>query len=390
MRFDKILLKYLLTVAFILLFLFAVKAQNYQYPEVFSSHWQVTFHGGASLFFGDVKQNIFWPTTYYENEWRLAGGLNLEYQISPAFAIGLQGLYGNLSGTKRKWGVYFDNDYFETNLVTNINFNSLFGTPRVNRFFSVYGVLGIGLMQYNTRVKDLESGLVFKTSGEGAGKGIDGRTLQGILIYGLGFNFRLNDIWAIHLESANRIINTDLLDGHASGYPYDVYNYTSVGIVYKFGFRKKRYILAGTKPREMTYVAPLSLPLDMDTAAMEKDVPEVSFEEQAKPVVLSEESAVNGVVEHHHGAGLNYRVQILARFTVPLSVDYISHVFKIPASEIKAETFEGHFIYTVNSYKTYNEAKIKRDEIRNYFGVTDAFVVAFENGKRLGQLPDIN
>ncbi|HDO27143.1 MAG TPA: hypothetical protein ENH02_03405 [Bacteroidetes bacterium] len=389
MKSDKLFLKFLFPAAFILLFLPVINAQNNPQPNRFSSKWQITFHGGTSLFFGDIKQNKWWPVSTDVNEWHYAGGLSLEYQISPAFAVGLQGLYGNLSGTRRSWGIYFDNNYFETNLYTNINFNNLFGPNRVSRFFSVYGVMGIGLMQYNTQVKDLESGLVINTQGEGSGKGIKGRTLEGILIYGLGFNFRLNDHWAIHLESVNRIMNSDALDGFVNSYPYDVYNYTSLGLVYKFGVGKKKINEEEVSPLEEPEVVPLVVPVDtasqiqelVDTLNAEEAVPNVEPEEitAVEPVAASEQPATQG---------LNYRVQILARFTGPLSVEYISHEFKIPANEIKEETFQGHFIYTVGAFETYDEARIKRDEIRYYYGVKDAFVVAFNKGVRLEQLPD--
>ena len=78
--------------------------------------------------------------------------------------------------------------------------------------------------------------------GEGSGHGIMGRALEGIAIYSVGFSFRMNGQISIQVESANRMMNSDKMDGWVNGYPYDFYNYTSVGFVYRFWFDNKRIV----------------------------------------------------------------------------------------------------------------------------------------------------
>ncbi len=231
--------KYLFVVIF-LLFYQSATAQAHLNQEEFTGRWEIGVHGGPSLFFGDIKQNLILPISRHVNEWRWAGGLNVGYQISPVFKVLLQGIYGNLSGTRRRWNMYFDAEYIETNLVVNVNFNNLFGDKRVTRLANVYGVLGIGLMQHNTEVKDLVTSKVIKTIGYGSGNGINGMTIEGVVTYGLGLDFILNDHWVFRAESVNRAINTDRLDGYEDQFPFDVYNYTSFGFAYKFGIVKKK------------------------------------------------------------------------------------------------------------------------------------------------------
>ncbi len=69
--------------------------------------------------------------------------------------------------------------------------------------------------------------------------------MEGIAIVGLGMDFRIDDKWSITLESANRIMNADAMDGRISGFKYDIYNYTSAGIAFKFGKSNKVKILKG-------------------------------------------------------------------------------------------------------------------------------------------------
>ena len=386
MAFNKLLFRLLLISVFLVIISSVADAQSYYRRPKFHNYWKVTFHGGPSIFYGDTKQNKILPITTNVNELRFAGGVNLEFQFSAPVSIGLQGIYGNLSGTRRQDGIYFESLYIETNIFMNVNFSNLFFGYKPGRFFQAYGVFGGGYLQYDTEQKDLESNKVLKSRGNGEGKGIGGRSLEGILTYGLGISFKLSHNWALNLQSVNRIMKTDEFDVVKNSYPYDVYNYTSIGFVYKFGPSRK--IVTKKKPRPR--LKPIDLPppdiliTPLDTASMENERTALIPFETAAPELLSDEmnTGKNGEPD-----GLNFRVQILARFSGPLSVEQISKTFKIPASDITQGTYEGHYIYTIGRYEGYDEARIKRDEIRYYYGIGDAFVVAFDDGKRLDKIP---
>ena len=219
---------------FIVFILPEMNAQERFTPEQFTGRWEIGIHGGTSLFFGDIKQNPIVPVTNNVNEWRWAGGVNVGYRISPVFKVFLQGIYGTLSGTRRVWSVYFEAKYFETNMVMNVDLIHLFGNKRIQRRLRFYGVLGIGIMQHNTEVKDLITSEVIKRVGFGSGGGIGGMTVEGVATYGFGMSFIITDNWSVQAESVNRAINTDQLDGFVNQYPYDVYNYTSLGVIYRF------------------------------------------------------------------------------------------------------------------------------------------------------------
>ena len=384
-----------------------VDAQSYNKTSSFRSYWQFSANGGTSLFFGDMKQYTFWPVTNNENEWRFAGGVQLNKQLSPVFGIRGQAVYGQLSGTRRSWNRYFESNYIEFNLNTTISIRNIISSYNSQRFWDAYFVFGIGITNYNTEVKDLATKQVVKKVGYGNGKSFGGRTLQGILTGGLGFDFRLSDRWNVKLESVNRIMNSDDLDGWVSHFEYDVYNYTSIGISYKFGIKKapKRsddydyfeptdkkddgkekeineteYDYYGTNPVEPPVVDVLVIqPVETkDTIAEEIPVTVEPIEEVA---IIEEPVIIETII-----TGVEYRVQISARYNRELSIQQLSNRYDIPAVDIKENNHNGFYIYTVGSFTTYEQAREKRNQLRNS-GIGDAFVVAFENGQRLNKLP---
>ena len=365
--------KVVLLIGMLFLFVHISYAQEKTNECSFNSYFQVGFNTGTSLFFGDIKQYQYWPASSNDiSEWKFAGGLNVNYQFTPVIGLRLNGMYGRLTGMRSGWNTYFESDYWETNLNTTFNFSNIFGKIRTDRFLNVYGTIGLGIVQYNTEVKTMYEHTVIRKVGHGRGSGINGRTLQGIMLYGLGLDFRVNDKWNIQLESANRVMDSDMLDGTISGYPLDFYNYTSVGVTYKFGFREK------SKEQERIDA--------MEEYYKSENTPDV--QDGVIPVIISDESQAASQDEMFYG-DLEYRVQILAKFEGPLSVKSISTKYLIPMYEIKEESYKGYLIYTVGSFKTYEEARKKRDELRRLFEITDAFVVAFDEGSRLESFPEI-
>ncbi len=364
-------------------------------------NWQINLNTGTSIFFGDIKQYRIWPISNYENEWRFGGGLTVSRQFSSVFGLRGQGIYGQLSGTRRSWNRYFQNDYFELNLNTTINLNNLIGTSRDDRFVNFYFTAGVGLLNYNSTLYTLNTKKKVAEQGNGNGKGIGGRTLEGILTGGFGVDFRLNNNWSINLESTNRIMNSDKLDTWVSGFPYDVYNYTSIGISYRFGINKNTKGITTssyqrTVPTEefkvepsekkitTTENQPVHVPVPVvvpEKKPVEVVVPPIEKKAKTKPkvVIVHKQQPKYKTIE--------YRVQIRARYNRPLKKSYLSAKYNIPISDIMENMHNGYYVYTVGSFNTYEQAKAKRNSLRTHNGVSDAFVVAFKNGLRLDKLP---
>ncbi len=404
---SKSSVKLLIVTLFVLFLAGNAKSQTFSPNSSFMPHWQVQLNGGTSLFFGDVKQYQWWPVSNYENEWRAGLSLQLKYQISPVFGIRGQSLYGKLGGTRRAWKKYFDNNYFEFNINSTININNIFANYRHNRFFNAYIIVGLGLLNYNTYVYQLGTNNKIQTVGGGAGKSFGGRTLEGVFHGGLGFDLRINDQLSVNLESANRMINSDMLDGHVSGFKYDVFNYTSVGLSYKFGYSKKHNGPESKSPAPASRTSKNKKISDVQTVEYDyraepvqepnynNPVPPVKVKEEKiitepeiiiveKPVIVEKEVVTE---EDNYNKSLEYRVQILAKYGKTISLNKIGEMYNIPASMIKENSHNGYYIYTVGSYSTYEQAQQKRNQLRTQNGIGDAFVVAFLNGNRLNKLP---
>jgi hypothetical protein len=361
------------------------------------SYWELNLNGGTSLFFGDIKQYQWVPVSNNENEWRFGAGLQFGRQLSYVFGVRGQALYGQLAGTKREWKRYFQSDYIETNVNFTINFNNIFGQKRSDRFLNLYMITGVGLTQYNTTVYELGTNKIVAQVGNGHGKGIGGRTLEGILTVGMGADFRINDNLHVTLESANRGMNSDAYDHWEKGFPFDVYNYTSLGLSWRFGVGKSKappYHNSGDETNYYDYGT------DTTTQVEEVITPEpvqpgqqvevLEIEEQKPvepPVVVPATTTTVQQPEAPARPNPEYRVQIKAKYGKPLSREKLSAQYNIPVNEIQEDRHNGYYIYTVGSYATYNEARDRRNVIRNINGIYDAFVVAFNECGRLDKLP---
>lgn len=396
--------KWLLVLLIPLFSITSTYSQNFSPNSSFVSHWQLEVDAGSSLFFGDIKQYQWWPVSNYENEWRAAFGIQLKKQISPVFAINGQGVYGQLAGTRRAWSKYFENDYFEFNVNTHINLINIFSHYRNGRIINPFLVFGIGLNSFNTEVYELGTNKLIQSVGNGSGRSFGGRTLEGVLLGGLGVDIRLNERWDLTLKSVNRYMNSDILDGYVSQYPYDVYNITSIGIVYKFGYSNKHN--SSPKSHKSAKVNKVrvdeieTVEYDYGEQPIESPVvqPEILYvapyivpqtEEKVEEVAVIEEEIVEEEVVEEILPTFEYRVQIRAKLGQPVSISHLSNLYNIPQNQIRQNMHNGYFIYSVGSFATYEEAKNKRNEIRSKNGIPDAFVVAFNNGVRT-KLPKNN
>ncbi len=395
----------ILTITILLLVLPDLKAQSYNKTSEFKSFWQFNVNGGTSIFFGDIKQNRVWPVSTNENEWRFALGSILTKQISPIFGIRGQFLYGNLAGTRRQRNLYFESNYIEFNLNATVGIRNIFQEYRADQFWNVYLIAGIGISNFNTELKDLQTKKVVKNQGNGSGKSFAGRSLQPMILVGGGVDFRLSDRVNLNIETANRVLGTDKLDATVGKFKYDIYNYTSLGVSYKFGVKSSS---KKEKSDEYSYFKPkeknedLIEPADYDYNPNKPVSPPEVEVLTIEPVIVSipvlppmEEKVVEEVVtepvvvveEEVVVQGVEYRVQIRAKYGKQISMHHLSNTYNIPASEIRENTHNGFYIYTVGSYTTYDQAKEKRNYLRINNGISDSFIVAFRNGVRLNKLP---
>jgi hypothetical protein len=338
---------------------------------------QIGASAGTSVFFGDLKQNNIWPISNNNNEWRFAYGLDFSYGFSPVFTFRSQVLYGELSGSIRSQNIWFENDYLEMNLSMTLNFNNLFGRNREDRLVNLYGTTGFGMINFNSVVKRMDEYYVLKRVGYGYGTGIEGRERNSFLMVGAGIDFRVSQRFDIILETSNNYVFTDLLDGTESGKYNDVYNYTSIGIVYRFAFLKKSKIKSvNPDSRQITSIhsmIPQSLPYQL--TQVHGNNPIIKFKKLDVTNTKAEQEETYPKII--------FRIQILAEYGKPYPIKKISEKFNISESDISENLVNNYYVYTIGSYTDSRQAIKACYQFRAVSGNESSFVVAFRDGKRI-------
>lgn len=199
----------------------------------FWSNWKAEAHFGSTFFYGDISDNNVMP---YPRDWRLGYGLTLTKYINPNWGVRGHFVNGKLAGKRKELNSYFSNSFFELSLQTTYNLASLFWTPGLDYRYSVYGIFGGGLMNYNASRYQIGTGNIMSNeTADPTNK--DAATMQGNLSGGLGADFNLTDNLHFVLETSFFGLNSDKLDGYiGSSGKNDVFQYTSLGLGYSFDF----------------------------------------------------------------------------------------------------------------------------------------------------------
>jgi hypothetical protein len=186
-------------------------------------YWEAGLHEGPVVFLGDIKYYHFVPQ---QKEWRFATGISVERRLSAILGVRGSAWDGKMAGLQKKGNYKMQSGFYEVNLSSLVYFDNLFAYHRFDRRIQPYLVAGIGMLFYNTDLFTKNPDQLVRNSGN---------KTEGLLMVGLGIDFKINKQWFVSVESASRGIHSDYVDLKASGYPYDVYNITSVSIKYRFG-----------------------------------------------------------------------------------------------------------------------------------------------------------
>lgn len=203
----------------------------------------ITIGGGPSISYTDVKKNVIFPSQKPYNEWRMAGQMNLEWEVSPVISFRGQLAYAYIAGSRPTSDRYFIARLFEMNSGISFNPIALFIRYRTDYKWHPSILLGIGLSYYNSKLHNISDNEVIAQRGFGNGGGLWGFVIEGIAIGGVGLSYKIDDHWSLKFETANRWMDSDKLDSFESSNnssPYDFYNFTTFGISYKI-FKPRNY-----------------------------------------------------------------------------------------------------------------------------------------------------
>ncbi len=249
-----------LTLVLLLIFNTKSNAQN-STEKIEYNTWSVSVSGGSMLFYGDLRQFDFYPvskqnakdwykTTQDITERQMGFGLSVNKQLTSF--IGVQGFLqsGKLSGMRKVANAYFNASFLSYGANAYLNLSNLFSPIKVNQKFKLYGILGVGFIDFKTKQQKLSDDATLFSYGYGEFGQESKKTTEVMIPVGLGVKYKINKRFDIGLESTINNVNTDKLDARVKqNTAKDKYGYTSFVLTYKIGKNDKS--LEWVTPKEM-------------------------------------------------------------------------------------------------------------------------------------------
>jgi hypothetical protein len=401
---KKIIIIFLLSIGFQMS---STETYGQYVKDNFKPYWTIGLSGGPNLFYGDIKEYSFFPVTNNKNEIGYGAGLHFSRQLTPIFGLRLQGLYGQVYGTRRNSDRYFEAEILEGNLCAVFDLGNLIFGYGPNRKVSPYAFVGMGVSNYKSQLETLSLGTIVSQEGYTGDYELVGTKFIGAMPIGLGFNFRLAHKLSLNLEYSFHVLNTDYLDGTKSGFDYDMYNYTSLGLSYHFKSAQRAQRPPNDPIPDFTQQQEeASEPIEeaVKNTAEESQQKLVDYESMRKAALEKKEDLIieeNKIIEETTETidqqepeefnneeiapvktGKFYRVQLIAKQESKLDIEKFKkdHNIDVPIFE---SWYDGFSIYTVGEFTTFNAALgLRKDMIENH-NLPGAFIAIFKDGERI-------
>ena len=385
-------------------FLLISNSSYSQTQGVLSKKWygnlSIGVGGGPTIFYGDLNPYRIAPGISTFSELKYAGSFYLIRQLSHVFALRGQLLYGEIYSLRKNYSngapfnQYLTGNIFEYNLNATINFSNLLFRYKPKRIFFIYGTLGVGMSNWVTKKTDL---ITQKPAG-GSGS-TKNWTTEWVVPAGLGAYFTIQDKVNLGFEWTVRGVNSDQLDATAGGFPYDLYSFLSLNLVYNFNKRNpvelnevnrtmRPIVLPMPKVQQTEKQLDSSATAQLDTILGLIPPPGVIQELLLLPVdsMESEDTKVDSLTGKPYSlpwleSDLFYRIQIFSSSTGQKSPNTIQRYFGLTLPVTKAYS-EGYYRYYVGEFENEAEANQFVKSLRLKRGLKGAFVVKFINGTR--------
>lgn len=352
------------------------------------NNWSININGGSTQYWGYINSRNFGTTLKHEPTWGY--GIVLTRQITPVIGIRGQFLMGKLKGRKDLFSdnnyanLSYSSDFIEGNITAKVSFTDLIKGYKPNRTFTLYGMAGLGLSNFQGKTINYLTDETINAFGYGYGKGINGYELDGMGTVGIGLTVKLNKALDFTFENSMKFIHENKLNERNGFFHFDLYGYSSIGLSYNFGLKKgtKNILVKNDNQAK-------SKPITSDKKSVEvkKDVipapikPEVKKEPKVTPAETVKQPAktVEKVVMF-----TGYKVQILATLS-PASFDNIMLQYNLK-EQIREDHTDKWYRYSVGEFKSYREAITYRRLLYTRNKIKDAFVVKFVDGRRIAQV----
>jgi hypothetical protein len=327
----------------------------------FANTWTIGANIGPDFFYGDLgPQGIG-----IDNNVSIAGSIYGGRQFSNVIGLRGQLLFAGIRGRKVNNSVVepinqsFSGPLVEFNVNTTINFSNLFSPYKPARRFFVYGTLGIGFTNWNTKVTDLNTQQVISTDS------LRNWRTAALLPFGLGAFVRITERISIGAEWTFRMAFSDMLDQTKGGFKYDFYDYLAFGVTFNLGNMSKQ----SPKVRDYPYPVYPAQVTPQPTGLPVLDIPARTPQSVPPP-----------------GENYTYVVQIFAYAKRTYSPESIRKRYHI-SQPVRREKDGRLNRYLIGNYKDLQVARDLRDQMIKK-GIHDAFVVAYKDGQRVYVVSD--
>jgi len=215
--------------------------------------WSVSPSFGLTKFYGEISQYDFYPVISGDpNELKFGGSISISKQFSPIFGVNIQALLGKVAGIKRNMNYYFNADIYDYTLNATVSLTDLFFREIKNKKFDVYALAGVGIMQYRSILKDINTDEVINSVGYTIPDYSKNTDLVSSTVFpiGLGAKYKINKNISLGIETTMRNINADNLDCYKKqGTAQDRLGYTAINFTYYFGNHEKTMQWISTKEK---------------------------------------------------------------------------------------------------------------------------------------------
>ena len=363
-----------------------VEKKPIEKKNILSNSWSIELNGGSTQYWGNTNSRNFGTTLKHSPTWGY--GFVLTKQISPVFSIRGQFLMGNLKGRKELFSndssanLNYHSNFLEGNISVKMSFTDLIKGYKPNRTFTLYGIAGIGLSNFQGETINYNTGIPVNRFGYGSGKGIKGYELDGMGTLGIGMTFKLSKAWNFTFENSMKFIHENKLNEVNGILPFDLYGYSSFGLSYKFGFKKATKNLP-VKIEEVAKPKPAEVKKEVVAAPKTEPKPEVATPVKTEPKITTpvpakqEAKPVEKIVLFS-----GYKIQIIATLT-PASFDNLMLQYHLK-EQIREDHTDKWYRYSVGEFKSYLEASKYRRILNIRNKIKGAFVVKFKDGRRIG------
>jgi len=367
--------KFVLT---ILIIVIAISAYSQSNKEIgLKDKWSVNANLGTSLYYGDVDNYRFFRVFDNNNDWRLGGGIYVQKGMNSWLSLRGQLFFGEIAGTKRSSKITFEGNVLETSVSAKADALKLFW-PQLDKRWTVFATGGVGLVHWKSRLFEYPSNVPMEADENYTP---DERKVGVVFPVGLGFDFKINDKWALNYESTARMVGSDELDGKKGGFVFDFYSYNFIGVTYSFDKKK---------PASKPYMPPTELTVEEIPIKQEVVEPDSAEIAQYKQKVEQERTLEDKLMDAEAESGLYkspwpgvmFKVQIAAsrKYVEP---EVFAKKFNLNANNIQIQVADGWYRYSTGKHIKYWQAREYKNILLTNNNTKGAFVVAYRDDERI-------